>query len=611
MNPQDPLRDRSHARTLGASRGNPNRGGKGFHSTKESYDDSFSHSYRDKSHNNTKRKDRSPSSSVSRSNPSEEKHHKSKSKRHKLAEDDLTKPWTCEEVNPFTPRIRNFESSRKTRMPNNIKTYDETGDPEDHVKVFQAAAQVERQDMPTWCHMFNSTLIGAARVWFDELPPESIDGYKDMKAAFLSYFMQQKKYVKDPVEIHNIKQRDGETLNDFMERFKIEPGTMEEMMIASAAFIRGETAAASKMKSHGSWKPHDQSKKHANKRPDFREMADTKRIKLTQLEDIPDDLIQHIQSLLPVKQAARTCVVSKSWLHAWPTNPTLRFRQYVHLPGKQTTKYMNMIDTTLQRYFRDNIPITCFKLQMVIDDDELASFVRKSIRKVVSKSSLTEICLKLEIFNNSVSFVRGDILSELLKSSKFPFLESLTLKVRWYGCEDILDITCVSLKRLIIKARLDRPLRVQIAAPKLLFFSYTCGRAIPSLLFATPVPDQIQLNLDLLDPIDVCFFLSLRETLKLSSRFNIKVITRYDILKQFVIDIDDLRRQVPCPAMNVQLLSFKTSAGEDLWRNSEFFGSFFSICNPSNIKAMASIIGPTPKYEISQIGTPLPPSALY
>nr|GFC54666.1 reverse transcriptase domain-containing protein [Tanacetum cinerariifolium] len=70
-------------------------------------------------------------------------------------------------------------------MPNNVKMYDGTGDPEDHVKVFQAAA-----------------------VWFDELPPESIDGYKDLRAVFLAYFMQQKKYVKDPVEIHNIKQRE-------------------------------------------------------------------------------------------------------------------------------------------------------------------------------------------------------------------------------------------------------------------------------------------------------------------------------------------------------------------------------------------------------------------
>nr|GEW71946.1 reverse transcriptase domain-containing protein [Tanacetum cinerariifolium] len=91
----------------------------------------------------------------------------------------------------------------------------------------------------------------------------------------------QKKYVKDPVEIHNIKQRDEETLEDFMERFKIETGrmkgapeciriygfmhginnpeltkrlnehvpkTMEEMMIATTAFIRGEAMAASKKK---------------------------------------------------------------------------------------------------------------------------------------------------------------------------------------------------------------------------------------------------------------------------------------------------------------------------------------------------------------------------
>nr|GEY94919.1 reverse transcriptase domain-containing protein [Tanacetum cinerariifolium] len=272
---------------------------------RESYGDSFSHSYRDGSHHRhmKRKRDKSPPSSVSRSDSSNGRH--KKSARHQPTdEDDLKKPWTCEEENPFTPRIRNFESSRKTRMPNNVKTYDGTGDPEDHVKVFQAAAQVERWAMPTWCHMFNSTLIGATRVWFDELPPESIDGYKDLKAAFLAYFMQQKKYVKDPVEIHNIKQREGETIKDFMKRFEIETGRMkgapecmrifgfmhgvnnpeltkrlnehvpkmmEEMMITTTAFIRGETAAASKKKGHASWKPQDQPKRHSsNKRSDFR-----------------------------------------------------------------------------------------------------------------------------------------------------------------------------------------------------------------------------------------------------------------------------------------------------------------------------------------------------
>ncbi|GJV70383.1 reverse transcriptase domain-containing protein [Tanacetum coccineum] len=167
-----------------------------------------------------------------------------------MDEDDLAVPWICEEVDPFTPQIRNFKSLRKTRIPNNVKTYDGTGDPKDHVKIFQAAAQ------------------------FDELPPESINGYKDLKAAFLAYFMQQKKYVKDPVKIHNIKQRDGETIAEFIKRFKLETErmkTMEEMMITTTAFIWGEVTAAGKKKGHTSWRTQDQPKRHASeRRSDFR-----------------------------------------------------------------------------------------------------------------------------------------------------------------------------------------------------------------------------------------------------------------------------------------------------------------------------------------------------
>nr|GFB72777.1 reverse transcriptase domain-containing protein [Tanacetum cinerariifolium] len=46
---------------------------------------------------------------------------------------------------------------------------------------------------------------------------------------------------------------------------------MEEMMITTTAFIRGEAAAASKKKDHVSWKPQDQSKRHtSDKRSGFR-----------------------------------------------------------------------------------------------------------------------------------------------------------------------------------------------------------------------------------------------------------------------------------------------------------------------------------------------------
>ncbi|GJZ80947.1 reverse transcriptase domain-containing protein [Tanacetum coccineum] len=149
-------------------------------------------------------------------------HWKSKLKRQKSSiEDDLSQPWVCEETDSFTPRIRYFDFP-KTRMPSHIKTYDGSEDPEDHLKIFQSAAKTGRWAMPTWCHMFNSTLTRNARVWFDDLPKESIDSYDDLKKAFLENYLQQKKCIKDLVKIHSIRQRDGESTEEFVRRYKLE-----------------------------------------------------------------------------------------------------------------------------------------------------------------------------------------------------------------------------------------------------------------------------------------------------------------------------------------------------------------------------------------------------
>ncbi|GJS57692.1 reverse transcriptase domain-containing protein [Tanacetum coccineum] len=170
-------------------------------------------------------------SQYSESEDSEGGHWKSKSRRQKsnTYEDDLYQPWTCEERNPFTLRIRHFSLPR-TRMPSHVKTYDGSGDPEDHLKLFQSAAKTEGWAMPTWCHMFNSTLTGNARVWFDKLPKESIDSYEDLRTAFRENYLQQTKHIKDPVEIHHIKQRDGESTEDFMERYKAEVLDVEDTL---------------------------------------------------------------------------------------------------------------------------------------------------------------------------------------------------------------------------------------------------------------------------------------------------------------------------------------------------------------------------------------------
>ncbi|GJS10820.1 reverse transcriptase domain-containing protein [Tanacetum coccineum] len=121
--------------------------------------------------------------------------------------------------------------------------------------------------MPTWCHMFNSTLTGNARVWFDKLPKESVDSYEDLRTAFRENYLQQTKHIKDPVEIHHIKQRDGESTEDFMERYKAEVLDVEEsrdlvneMYRMTTSSYKGEfccTTDHGRRKASSSWKPSE------------------------------------------------------------------------------------------------------------------------------------------------------------------------------------------------------------------------------------------------------------------------------------------------------------------------------------------------------------------
>nr|GEY84432.1 reverse transcriptase domain-containing protein [Tanacetum cinerariifolium] len=255
------------------------------------------------------------------------KHKKSKSKKQSssIEDDDLSQPWVCEEKYPLTSRILYFDLPKKTQMPNNVKKYDESDDPEDHLKIFQAAAKA----MPTWYHMFNSTLTGPARAWFDDLPPESIDNYDDLKMTFLTNYLQQKKFIKDPVEIHHIKQSKGESMEDFMQRFKAEsrhvkrapecmrisgfmhgitnpeiikrlhdniPKSIDEMLRVTIAFLRGEVAASNQAqkKAPPAWKQQKaERKQNFDRRGDFRNQQRSERRcdKFTLLTKSPKEIL--------------------------------------------------------------------------------------------------------------------------------------------------------------------------------------------------------------------------------------------------------------------------------------------------------------------------------
>ncbi|GKC48015.1 hypothetical protein Tco_1065737, partial [Tanacetum coccineum] len=207
-------------------------------------------------------------------------------------------PHTQEERNPFptnvsmkervhgghkcSPKVKiakgDTESQNQKGKSQALKRttyYNHSDDPEDHLKIFQAAAKVERWEMPTWCLMFNSTLTRSAR-----------------------------KCIKDLVEIHHIKQREGESTEDFVQRFKTEsrhvkgalecmrisefmhiitnpelikrlhdniPKSVNEMMRVTTSSLRGEVAASNqaRKKTLPAWKQQE-----AGRKQNFKRMGD-------------------------------------------------------------------------------------------------------------------------------------------------------------------------------------------------------------------------------------------------------------------------------------------------------------------------------------------------
>nr|GEY57448.1 hypothetical protein [Tanacetum cinerariifolium] len=146
---------------------------------------------------------------------------------------------------------RRNQAERRTTCinPSHIKTYDGSGDPEDHLKIFQAAAKTERWAMPTWCHMFISTLTGNARR-DGESTKDFVRRYKlesrDVKGA--------QKCMRISGFVHGI------TNPELIKRLhdKI-PKTVDEMIKVTTSFLRGEVAASNheRKKTFPSWKQNE------------------------------------------------------------------------------------------------------------------------------------------------------------------------------------------------------------------------------------------------------------------------------------------------------------------------------------------------------------------
>nr|GFA17708.1 reverse transcriptase domain-containing protein [Tanacetum cinerariifolium] len=140
-----------------------------------------------------------------------------------VMDEDPRKPFKEGQRTPFTRRIIEF-AGPEYKMPNNIKLYDGTTDPEDHLSRFAGAANSGEWPMPVWCRMFQQTLDGSARGWFKRLPHNNINEWAELREAFAARFSVRRACFKEPREITKIIRKANESLTTFKERWTVETG---------------------------------------------------------------------------------------------------------------------------------------------------------------------------------------------------------------------------------------------------------------------------------------------------------------------------------------------------------------------------------------------------
>ncbi|GKV35468.1 hypothetical protein SLEP1_g43731 [Rubroshorea leprosula] len=104
-------------------------------------------------------------------------------------------------------------------MQQQFGTYDGTKDPDDHLHAFYSCMQAQNASDALMCKIFPSTLRGNARTWYYSLPPRSISSYTEMTSAFATKFSSRRLIRKTTSELMRVKQRDGESLKNYMSRF--------------------------------------------------------------------------------------------------------------------------------------------------------------------------------------------------------------------------------------------------------------------------------------------------------------------------------------------------------------------------------------------------------
>ncbi|VFQ98450.1 unnamed protein product [Cuscuta campestris] len=149
------------------------------------------------------------------------------------------------EVTPFSRRIMSCPLPDNFKTPQ-IKAYNGTTDPQDHIARFGANVVMYAYPEEIKCRCFLATLEGQACEWFHKLPKGSIDKWSDLAHKFLEHFASSRRQKLPFSHLLNVKIRKGEQLREFINRWEKEArdvqGADDQALIAmlQAALPQGD-----------------------------------------------------------------------------------------------------------------------------------------------------------------------------------------------------------------------------------------------------------------------------------------------------------------------------------------------------------------------------------
>ncbi|KAI0527670.1 hypothetical protein KFK09_003275 [Dendrobium nobile] len=93
---------------------------------------------------------------------------------------------------------------------------------------------IQRASDALLCQVFPATLKGQARTWFYSLPPGTIPSFVKLAKIFVEQFVANRRIAKDSSHLSGIRQNEGESLNEYFQRFSTEarqiPGVDPELL---------------------------------------------------------------------------------------------------------------------------------------------------------------------------------------------------------------------------------------------------------------------------------------------------------------------------------------------------------------------------------------------